>query len=190
MRPQRTVSQLLDNANKSAIHGFPLSEVGPRLSEAWTGDENRLRYYDQSQHCIELCRGYCLQHGLLDASLVFEIFNRHLLGRDEFWLYFTERYRHIIVDSVEEMVPIAHDLIARLLPQCDSAVIGGDLSGFHFLGRCGGLRRSCPALFRALKLEIKSVRWKIWRLCRTLRRKLGRGDARFRTVAAVVLRQV
>ena len=27
MRPQRTVSQLLDNANKSAIHGFPLSEV-------------------------------------------------------------------------------------------------------------------------------------------------------------------
>ena len=155
MRPQRTVSQLLDNANKSAIHGFPLSEVGPRLSEAWTGDEHRLRYYEQSQHCIELFRGHCLQHGLLDASLVFEVFNRHLLGRDEFWLYFTERYRHIIVDSAEEMVPIAHDLIARLLPQCDSAVIGGDpQGGFRiFLGAdaagCADLARRCSALIEA-----------------------------------------
>ena len=149
MRPQRTVSQLLDNANKAAINGFPLSEVGTRLREAWTGEENRLRYYDQSQHCIELFRGHCLQHGLLDASLVFEVFNRHLLDRDEFWRYFTERYRHMIVDSAEEMVPIAHDLITRLLPQCDSAIIGGDpQGGFRiFLGAdaggCADLSRQC-----------------------------------------------
>ena len=149
MRPQRTVSQLLDNANKAAINGFPLSEVETRLRQAWTGEENRLRYYDQSQHCIELFRGHCLQHGLLDASLVFEVFNGHLLGRDEFWRYFTERYRHMVVDSAEEMVPIAHDLIARLLPQCDSAIVGGDpKGGFRiFLGAdaagCADLSRQC-----------------------------------------------
>ena len=149
MRPQSTVSQLLDNANKAAINGFPLSEVETRLRQAWTGEENRLRYYDQSQHCIELFRGHCLQHGLLDASLVFEVFNRHLLGQDEFWRYFTERYRHMVVDSAEEMVPIAHDLIARLLPQCDSAIVGGDpKGGFRiFLGAdadgCADLSRQC-----------------------------------------------
>ena len=149
MRPQRTVSQLLDNANKAAINGFPLSEVAIRLRQAWTGEEKRQRYCDQSQHCIELFRGHCLQHGLLDASLVFEVFSRLLQSRDEFWRYFTERYRHISVDSAEEMVPIAHDLIARLLPQCDSAIIGGDpQGGFRiFLGAdaagCADLSRQC-----------------------------------------------
>ena len=164
------------------------------MSEAWTGDENRLRYYDQSQHCIELFRGHCLQHGLLDASLVFEVFNRHLLGRDEFWLYFTERYRHVIVDSVEEMVPIAHDLIARLLPQCDSAVIGGDpQGGFRiFLGAdaagCADLAKRCCVLIEAGDQECAVEDMVL--LPHAAARSLGRANARFRTVAAVVLRRV
>ena len=59
------------------------------------------------------------------------------------------------MDSVEEMVPIAHDLIARLLPQCDSAVIGGDpQGGFRiFLGAdaagCADLARRCSVLIEA-----------------------------------------
>ena len=136
MRPQRAISQLLDDLNKVAVNGFALGEIGERLSEAWSGDESRLRYYEQVQHCVELFRGHCLQHGLLDASLVFDVFNRYLVAKEEFWRYFTERYRHLLVDSVEEMVPVAHDLIARLLPQCDSACIGGDEgAGFRlFLG--------------------------------------------------------
>ena len=136
MRPQRILSQLLDDLNKAAVSGFALAEVAPRLREAWTGEESRLRFYEQVQICIELYRGHCLQHGLLDASLTFEVFNRHLVTVDEFWRYFTERYRHLLVDSAEELVPIAHDLVRRLLPQCDSALIGGDeKAGFRiFLG--------------------------------------------------------
>ncbi len=129
IRPQRAISQLLDNANKAAIGGFPLSDVGVRLQKAWVGEDSRLRYYEQVQYCIELMRGHCLQHGLLDASLVFQVFDRHLLGREEFWRYFTGRYRHLLVDSVDEMVPIAHDLIDRLLPRCDSALLSGDRRG-------------------------------------------------------------
>ncbi len=136
MRPQRAISQLLDDLNKAAVNGFPLGEIGARLSQAWAGEESRLRYYEQVQHCVELFRGHCLQRGLLDASLVFEVFNRHLVEKEEFWRYFSERYRHLLVDSTEEMVPVAHDLIRRLLPQCDSALLGGDRgAGFRlFLG--------------------------------------------------------
>ena len=149
MRPQRILSQLLDDLNKAAVSGFALSEVAPRLREAWTGEDCRLRSYDQVQRCIELFRGHCLQHGLLDASLVFEVFNTHIVAEDEFWRYFVDRYRHLLVDSAEELVPIAHDLVGRLLPQCDSALIGGDeKAGFRiFLGidaaGAGDLRAQC-----------------------------------------------
>ena len=136
MRPQRILSQLLDNLNKAAVSGFALAEVAPRLGQAWTGEANRLRLYDQVQLCIEIYRGHCLQHGLLDASLVFEVFNHYLVSKDEFWRYFTERFRHLLVDSSEELVPVAHDLIRRLLPQVDSALLAGDTqAGFRiFLG--------------------------------------------------------
>jgi hypothetical protein len=149
MRPQRILSQLLDDLNKSAVSGFGLAEVAPRLSQAWAGEESRLRFYGQVQTCIELYRGHCLQHGLLDASLVFEVFNRHLVAKDEFWRYFTERYRHLLVDSVEELVPVAQDLVSRLLPLCDSALLGGDeRAGFRiFLGvdapGAGELQQQC-----------------------------------------------
>ena len=136
LRPQRILSQLLDNLNKAAVADFALDEVAPRLSRAWAGEEQRLRVYEQVQTCIDRYRSHCLRHGLLDASLVFEVCNRHLIAQEEFWRYFTERYRHLLVDSAEELVPVAGDLVGRLLPRCDSALLGGDAqAGFRiFLG--------------------------------------------------------
>jgi len=179
MRPQRAVSQLLDNLNKVAVNGFALHEVGERLSEAWSGDDGRLRYYEQVQHCIDLFRGHCLQHGLLDASLVFEVFNRHLVEKEEFWRYFTERYRHLLVDSVEEMVPVAHDLVSRLLPQCDSACIGGDEgAGFRlFLGAdargAADLYARCRHRISALEEECANANMAVW--AGRLGEELGQG---------------
>ena len=136
LRPQRILSQLLDNLNKAAVADFALAEVAPRLSRAWAGEEQRLRVYEQVQTCIDRYRSHCLRHGLLDASLVFEVCNHHLIAQEEFWRYFTERYRHLLVDSAEELVPVAGDLVGRLLPRCDSALLGGDAqAGFRiFLG--------------------------------------------------------
>ena len=136
MRPQRVLSQLLDNLNKAAINGYPLAEVEPRLSEAWTGEETRWRCYAQAQKCIELFRGHTLQHGLLDVSLIIEVFHHNLVEKPAFWRYFTERYRHLLVDHLEETVPVAQDLIQRLLPECDSALLVGDRGGGYrvFLG--------------------------------------------------------
>lgn len=144
MRRQQIVSQLLDNLNKAAINGYSFAQAPQRLREAWVGEETRLRYYEQVQHCIELFRGHCLQHGLLDLSLMVEVFHSHLVEKPPFWRYFTERYRHLLADQVEEMVPVAHDLIERLLPGCASALLAGDTRGGLrvFMGvEAGGVTR-------------------------------------------------
>lgn len=125
-RPQRLLSQLLDNLNKAAVNGFSLEEIGPRLQEAWDGEESRLRYYDQVQECVSAFRRHCFEHGVLDFSLVIDIFQRHLVEKAEFWRYFTERYRHLLVDRIDESTPVAQDLVRRLLSGCDSATVTCD----------------------------------------------------------------
>ncbi len=129
MRPQRILSQLLDNLNKAAVNGYPIGEIEGRLRAAWTGEETRLRYYTQAQECIELFRGHAVQYGLLDFSLVIEVFHHHLVEKRAFWRYFSERFRHVLVDQLDETLPVAQDLIGRLLAICDSSLLACDQDG-------------------------------------------------------------
>jgi len=48
--PNRLYSQILDNLNKSAIVGFPPSEIADRLTQAWVG--NRLKQISTSRRRI------------------------------------------------------------------------------------------------------------------------------------------
>jgi hypothetical protein len=136
IRRGRLVSQIIDNLNKAATIGFPHTDVADRLKRAWGGESARKRMYDQAQACASAFRAFCLQHNLLDFSLQFEVFFEHLLaepaGRD----YVFGRYRHLIVDNVEEDTPRAHDLLRQWLPQCETALIVMDRqAGYRaFLG--------------------------------------------------------
>jgi len=136
LRPQRIVSQLIDNLNKAAINGYSIETIEERLSRVWMGKTDRLRHYQQAQTCITEFRRHCLNRGLLDLSLTVEIFHRHLVNNPTFWTYFTGRYQHLLVDNLEESVPVAQDLIRRLLPMMKSAVVAYDTNaGFRvFLG--------------------------------------------------------
>ncbi|RME45288.1 MAG: hypothetical protein D6791_11130, partial [Chloroflexi bacterium] len=129
LRPARLVSQLLDNLNRAAVNGYHYSEIGARLKGGWPGDVDRLVYFDQAQACADAFRGECLERGVLDISLTTEVFHQQLIRNPHFWRYFTERYRHLIVDNLEEMVPTAHELIRKLLPATDSALLAMDEGG-------------------------------------------------------------
>lgn len=136
IRRQRLLSQLLDNLNKAAINGFPHAEIGTRLSAAWSGDDDRRRSYRQAQTCADHFRQHCLDRNLLDVSLTIEAFHRHLVEDPVFWNYFTGRYRHLVVANVEETVPVAQDLIRRLLPVQETALLTHETGGGYrvFLG--------------------------------------------------------
>ena len=132
----RLFSQLLDNLNKAALVGFPISEVGERLKAAWVGEPSQRRVYDDAQDCIQRFRQFCLAHNLLDFSLQIEVFRDLLwpsgLCRDNL----RRSYRHLIVDNLEEDTPVLHDILRQWLPELDSALLVYDHGGGYrrFLG--------------------------------------------------------
>jgi hypothetical protein len=133
---ERLLSQLLDNLNKAALIGIPLEEIPERLKGAWTGESAQRGVYDQAGEAVERFRRYCLDNNLLDFSLQIETFLRYLWPQPAARAYLFERYRHLIVDNVEEGTPVVHDMLTDWVQQCDSALIGFDQDGGYriFLG--------------------------------------------------------
>jgi hypothetical protein len=132
---ERIYSQLLDNLNKAAIVGFPYAEVGKRLIGAWAGPSQQTITFAQVQDCLNRFHAYCLEHNLLDFSLQIELF-RDLLRHDWFCDRLYRRYRHLIVDNVEEDTPLTHDLLREWIPRTTSTLIVYDSdAGYRsFLG--------------------------------------------------------
>jgi hypothetical protein len=132
----RLYSQIIDNLNKAAVVGFPYQEIGDRLMSAWSGEPGQARVYEDAQTCASLFREYCLKHNLLDFSLQIEIF-WHLLWKSDLCKdYLINSYHHLIVDNVEEDVPVTHDLIVEWLPLAESCLVIYDAeAGYRrFLG--------------------------------------------------------
>lgn len=133
IRPRRLTSQLLDNLNKAAINAFSHTEIGERLQRA-DPDGGRSRAYEGAQECANRFRLACLDRNAVDVSLTLELFHRHLLTHPLFWAYFSRQHRHLLVDNVEETVPIAQDLVQKLLPECESATLAyDDRGGYRIL---------------------------------------------------------
>jgi hypothetical protein len=132
---ERIYSQLLDNLNKAALVGFPYTDVGKRLIDAWAGPSQQTITFAQVQDCLNRFRAYCLEHNLLDFSLQIELF-RGLLQQSWFRDKLYRRYRHLIVDNVEEDTPLTHDVLRDWIPHTTSALIVYDAdAGYRsFLG--------------------------------------------------------
>jgi hypothetical protein len=132
----RLLSQLLDNLNKAALIGVPLEEIAERLKEAWMGESTHLTTYDQAGECVKHFRRHCLDHNLLDFSLQIETFFKDFWPQPAVKAYLFERYRHLLVDNIEEDTPIIHDLLLEWIPQCESALLNYDRDGGYriFLG--------------------------------------------------------
>ena len=119
----RLYSQIIDNLNKAAVVGFEHTTIGERLKSAWTGDPGQLNIFDQVQESAGLFRHFCLENNLLDFSLQIELFNRHLWPSFVVQQYLKSHFKHIIIDNVEEDIPVAHDLLEQWLPDLESALL-------------------------------------------------------------------
>ncbi len=154
MERTRLLSQVIDNLNKSALVGFPLTEIAHRLKSAWTGDPAQHHIYVDAQACALLFRNFCLAHNLLDFSLQLELFKNLLWPLPACRTYLLQNYRHLIVDNLEEDTPTSHDILRDWLPEADSALLIFDEgAGFRrFLGAdpqsAKTLNHQCEASFQ------------------------------------------
>lgn len=132
----RLYSQIVDNMNKAAMVGFPISEIGARLKSALAAGPEQAHIFDDAQTCAQVFREHCLARNLLDFSLYVEVFKEQVMGLPQARNYLRGRYRHLIVDNVEEDNPASHRFLAQLLETCQSALIICDRdAGFRrFLG--------------------------------------------------------
>ena len=134
--PFRLYSQIIDNLNKSALVGFPSTEIGQRLSSAFIGDSSRQNVFNDVQDAVNQFRAYCLAHNLVDYSLQVGLFCHTLWPNQTFQKYLSNQYAHLIYDNAEEDPPYVHDIIAQWLPNLQSAlIIYDDQAGYRsFLG--------------------------------------------------------
>ncbi|MEN8242029.1 MAG: hypothetical protein ABFS17_08925, partial [Chloroflexota bacterium] len=133
----RLYTQLLDNLNKAALNGYDPSSVGERLQLATLGRPEQVSIFRDAQKAAVRFREFCLENNLLDFSLQLEVFWKYLWPRGTLCREYLEgRYRHLIVDNLEETTPIEHDLLGAWLPELDSALLIYDTDGGYrtFLG--------------------------------------------------------
>jgi hypothetical protein len=137
MAPPRIASQVLDNLHKAAILRFPVDEVAQRLIMAW-GERHSSRppVYQAAADLAKQFRAYCLEHNLLDFSLLIEIFQTILRDDPRFSEPFLNRYDYLIAENIEEDNPAGHDFVRWLMPHMEGALLLFDSDGGYrlFLG--------------------------------------------------------
>jgi len=119
----RLMSQILDNLNKAALTGLPHTEVGGRLAASLALEPNSRVALEHTQACVNHFRQYCLERNLLDFSLRIETFANHLWPVKGVRQFLQSRYRHLIVDNIEEDTPFAHAILRDWLPHAASALL-------------------------------------------------------------------
>ena len=132
----RLFSQILDNLNKSAVHGFPHTEIGDRLQSSWIGDPVQMSIFQDAQKSAVFFREFCYQNNLLDYSLQVELFTNHLINLPVVNDRFKSQFKHLIYDNIEEDVPVSHDFIQNFISEFQSSLLIYDLdAGYRiFLG--------------------------------------------------------
>ncbi len=129
MRPQHIISQILDTLNRAALNGLSLEEASKRQQASWPGESDRQRHLRDADLAARQFRKNCLENNLLDLSLVTQVFDRHLVQHPEFRNYFIERYRHLLVDNIEEQTPAGQNFVQSLMDTTVSTALAFDAGG-------------------------------------------------------------
>ncbi|VAW43548.1 hypothetical protein MNBD_CHLOROFLEXI01-115 [hydrothermal vent metagenome] len=136
LRPQQIVSQLLDTLNRAALNSLSLDDAIERQIRTWAGEAERIRHLNEAATAAHSFRVTCLRDSLLDLSLAIELFDSQIVQHPEFHKYFSERYRHLIVDNIEEQTPAGQNFVAELMNETVTTAVAYDAAGGYkrFMG--------------------------------------------------------
>jgi hypothetical protein len=124
--------QLIDNLNLAAVSKIPLEKafVRLRLLGAVGGAEKQAAFRD----AIELMKRFrenCLQNRSIDYSLMVELYNDILFSDERYLARLHDSYHYLIVDDIDETVPVAQDLIVDFLKKAKGVFLAYNPRGGH-----------------------------------------------------------
>ncbi len=122
----RIISQVLDNLNKAALHGFTTEQAYARLELAVPAGEQRTKRLNAlraARRVSDSFRALCLERSLVDFSLQTELFRHHILTNPWSRTHLFRSRRHLVVDNVEEQNALVHELVRQWLPHLESALL-------------------------------------------------------------------
>lgn len=126
LKKGRIVSQVLDNLNKAALHGFTIDETYARLENTVPKGEKmtaRLNVLRTAKRISQAFRQLCLTASLVDYSLQMQILLQEILNNVWCRTHLFRSYRHLIFDNAEEETFAGQELVRRWIPHLDSILI-------------------------------------------------------------------
>jgi hypothetical protein len=128
-QPPQRVIQVLDAYARMVEHGLDPKEVVGRLNAGhWLGP-NSEELHAFVGEAIANYRAFCLKHRVLDHALQLELYSRHLLPQARYRAQLAKEVEFLLVDNIEETLPVAQEVIAGLLTSCRGVVLVRDQNG-------------------------------------------------------------
>ena len=138
-RPDRLALQLLTRIDwVGAAAGLDPGQAVLRLAEADRPEKRML--YGQVAAMLEEHRTRCLRAGLLDYGLSLTLFTDVLLPDPGYRRHLRTRFRRLLVDDLDEALPVEQAFVAALAEAVEEAALAFDPEGGH-----GLLRGADPA---------------------------------------------
>jgi hypothetical protein len=125
----RLFSQIIDNMNKSAIHGLPLDAISSRLQASAVDPVTLGNAFVQVEECARLFRTFCLANNLIDFSLLVTIASNYLFKEILPQQYLSSRFKVLLADNIEEDTPFAHAFFSQWLNSLSSTTMIFDHDG-------------------------------------------------------------
>lgn len=128
---QRIAIQIASNLNTvAAANGVPLHQIGPRLEAAATRPpEGGAPVWQAVQACLERYRALCLDAGVLDYGSSLDLYRSVLLHDPGYQEALTRRFRHLLVDDLDESVPVQQEMMEVAAPLMASCAFAFNLDG-------------------------------------------------------------
>ena len=118
------------NLVKAASASLDYKEIGERLYEAQElKNEEKKQIFEAIDKIISDYRRRCLECGVMDFAMAIDLYNKYLINDDEYITNLSKRIKYVLIDNLEEAVPLEIDLIEKLMNKIENIVLSYNPEG-------------------------------------------------------------
>ena len=115
---------------KAVVASISYKDIGARLYSALEiQNDEKKAIFAEVDKIIEDYRKRCLECGVMDFAMAIDFYNSILLKDSEYIASLKKRFKYLIVDNLEEVVPVQADFISMFLDIVEGAYISYNKDG-------------------------------------------------------------